>query len=372
MKKIALLVNPLAGIGGAVAFKGTDGEEIVAPAMSLGAEKTAERKVLRCLEYLHDHLENKNSVKWYSAAGCMGADCLKMAGFDCQIIYDFEAPSTQQDSINCVNQLLKEDIDLIVFAGGDGTARDVCSALAQRIPVIGIPCGVKIHSGVYATTMLDAARCILSFVQSALNEVALQEVRDIDEQAFRQNRLQSKFYGEMLCLAEPQYIQSVKMGGVESDELLNLDIADYLIEQLEEDCLYFVGSGKTLDCMMQQLALPNSLLGVDAIFNRQLIASDISAREIHQLCDQYRFKVLVSVIGGQGHIFGRGNHQFDADFLSHLKKEQLIVVANKRKLQQLTQPSLIIDSLDQQFVTQLTGYISVLCAYDQWIYFPVR
>jgi len=369
--KIGLLINPWAGIGGQVALKGSDGQAIVKEALERGAQKIAHLKVEKCLTILNK--QPCNNIHWFCPKGEMGSDQLDTIQATYTLInYVPNHPSTAQDTINIATEFLSLNLDLILFAGGDGTARDLYSIIQDKTPVLGIPAGVKIHSSVYALTPEDAARCIIEISQDSMLQIAKQEVRDINETLFRQGKVQAKFYGEMLTPQKPEYIQAVKMGGVESDELLNEDIAHFLMEEMDQDTLYFIGSGKTLDCLMQNFKLPNTLLGVDAIYNQTLIQSDLTAEQILDLSKQYKYKIIISVIGGQGHIFGRGNHQFNADFLQQLQPEQLTVVSNKRKLNELNQKPIIIDSLDNTFVEKLNGRITVLTGYDQWVSYPVR
>ena len=372
MLKIGLIINPWAGIGGQVALKGSDGAHIVEEAIKRGAKQTSSLKVTQCLQTLIND-DTSSNIQWFCAKGDMGSDCLDNSNFQYQLIeHTPNTPSNTKDTQLIAQELLTLNVDIILFAGGDGTARDLFSVIGQSIQVLGIPAGVKIHSGVYALTPQDAARCLISINNNPMIEISTQEVRDINEDAFRNNQVQSKYFGEMITPSAPQFIQAVKMGGLESDELLNEEISDYLIENLETDHLYFIGSGKTLDCFMQKLNLDNTLLGVDAIINEQVIKQDLTAAEILELMEKHTFTVLISVIGGQGHIFGRGNHQFNQQVLEKLQKEHLIVLANKRKLIALNNKPLIIDSLDDTLKTKLNNRIKILTGYDQWVSYPVR
>ena len=369
---MGLIINPWAGIGGQVALKGSDGTHIVKEALKRGAAQTSTLKTSQCLDFLKNDAST-TEFKWYCAKGDMGSNCLDLSNIEYQLIeHQPSSPSSAIDTQLIAKELLSLNVDIILFAGGDGTARDLFSVIGQSIQVLGIPAGVKIHSGVYALTPQDAARCLISISNNPIIEISQQEERDINEEAFRNNQVQSKYFGEMITPSAPQFIQAVKMGGVESDELLNEEISDYLIENLEPDHLYFIGSGKTLDCLMQKLNLDNTLLGVDTMINEEVIQQDLTASDILELMAKHPFTILISVIGGQGHIFGRGNHQFNQQVLAKLTSKDLIVVANKRKLIDLNNKPLIIDSLDDTLKLKLNNRIKILTGYDQWVTYPVR
>ena len=161
--KIGFLINPLAGIGGAVALKGSDGQEIVARAISLGGQSQAQSRAAIALSKVTVGDTAGNTITrelmFFTAAGVMGETVLREIDIPFEVIYtaaDLSASSTAEDTKNLVRLFVEKAVDLIVFTGGDGTARDVLDVLScdndAGIPVIGIPAGVKMHSAVYATT----------------------------------------------------------------------------------------------------------------------------------------------------------------------------------------------------------------------------
>lgn len=365
--RIGLIINPFAGIGGKVGLKGSDGADIRAEAFARGAVAQAESRTRMALETLQNY---QDSIEWYSVSGEMGANLLDDLGYQHQVVYNAKNPSVESDTCSAAEKMLKLNLDLIVFAGGDGTARNICQTVDTRIPVLGIPAGVKIHSGVYALTPLAAAEVIKSLLEHQLVSCVEASVMDIDEEAFRSGAVRAKKYGEMLVPAEHQYIQSTKSSSSElhrEDESLVLaDIAEYIIDEFEDDCHYLIGSGTSCAEIMAQLDLPNTLLGVDWIYQKKLKQADLTESDILKVLEQYpeKVRVVITIIGGQGHIIGRGNQQLSAKVLSRLGKKNLIVIATKTKLNHLAGRPLIIDSDSIAINQEFSGVYSIITGYD--------
>ena len=369
--KLGLLINPYAGIGGALALKGSDGVEIREKALAMGAEKKALDKTRLALEHI---FLMKDQVKLYVASGEMGEMLAKEMGFNYSVIYQpANAQTESQDSEATAHALLAEHVDLILFAGGDGTARNVCHVIGNLVPVLGIPAGCKIHSAVYAITPAAAGRVLKQVINGEIVSVSDAEVMDIDEALFRKGRVNARQFGEMQVPTELRYIQAVKMGGKESDELVLADIAAHIIEIIEDnpECLFVMGSGSTVKFIMQEQGIKNTLLGVDVIKNKQLLASDVTASELLTLTAKQSCKLVLTLIGGQGHIIGRGNQQLSADFLKQLGKDNILLVATKSKLQNLSGRPLIVDSGDMPTDQQLSGLISIITGYHDQVLYPI-
>jgi predicted polyphosphate/ATP-dependent NAD kinase len=369
--KLGLLVNPYAGIGGALALKGSDGVEIREKALALGAEKKALDKTRLTLEHI---LPIKDQVQLYVASGEMGETLAKDMGFNYSVVYQPENTQTEsQDSEATAKALLAHQVDLILFAGGDGTARNVCHVVGNSVPVLGVPAGCKIHSAVYAITPAAAGRVLKQVIKGEIVSVSDAEVMDIDEALFRKGKVNARQFGEMQVPTELRYIQAVKMGGKESDELVLADIAAHIIEIIEDnpEHLFIMGSGSTVEFVMQELGIKNTLLGVDVIKNRQLLASDVTASELLTLTTNQSCKLVLTLIGGQGHIIGRGNQQLSADFLKRLDKDNILLVATKTKLSNLSGRPLIVDSGDTDVDLQLSGLISIITGYHDQVLYPI-
>jgi predicted polyphosphate/ATP-dependent NAD kinase len=306
----------------------------------------------------------------------MGEDLVKTLGFQHEVLprLSDQEPTNEtsaQDTCEAAKQLLSKKVDIILFAGGDGTARDICSVVSDQIPVLGIPAGVKIHSAVYAVTPKAAGEVIAQLANGQLIDVKAHDVRDIDEDAFRNNIVRAKLYGEMRVPQAGQFIQSVKQGGVEVEELVLQDIAADIVQGMEEEVLYFIGSGKTTLAIMDELNLDNTLLGIDAVMNHQLLKNDVSEADILNYLEQYSCRAVISIIGGQGHIIGRGNQQFSPEVLKALGKDNIRVISTKAKIRALEGRPLIVDSGDNALDDAFNGTIEVTTGFQDQIIYPV-
>jgi len=261
---------------------------------------------------------------------------------------------------------------LLLFAGGDGTARDICAVIEERLPVLGIPAGVKIHSGVYAITPRAAGEVVAMLLEGRMMDIKESAVMDIDENALRDGVVRARRYGDMLVPQEGRFIQSVKSGGKEVEELVLADIAAEVADHMEDDVLYIVGSGTTCQAVMDHLGLPNTLLGIDAVLNRELIGSDLGESELLALLEQHpNARAVITIIGGQGHILGRGNQQLSPRVLRRVGRENLIVIATKSKIKALDGRPLLVDTGDEGLNHELEGYIRVITGYRDAIMYAV-
>ncbi|MBT0587436.1 ATP-NAD kinase family protein [Alteromonas oceanisediminis] len=370
--KLGLIVNPFAGLGGATALKGSDGKATRELALKRGAEPQANQKTQRALSEIKPHSED---VTIFTAARNMGETVAQELGFNTRCVYTPSETQTEaSDTIATAKALLEERVDIIVFAGGDGTANDVFGVVGNTLPVLGIPAGCKIHSGVYAVSPTTAGKVLDMMIKGELVSVREAEVRDIDEDAFRQGQVIARQVGEMQVPEELRYVQAVKMGGKEVDELVITDIADYVRELMDEhpDTRFVMGSGSTIDGIMQHFGLTNTLLGVDIVQGDRVLAQDVTAAQLMTLVEQHApIKIVVTLIGGQGHIFGRGNQQLSAEFIQRVGKQNIIVVASKSKLQALSGRPLVVDTGNATVDAMLCGHINIICGYRDHVLYSV-
>lgn len=366
--KLGLIVNPVAGLGGSVALKGSDGEDTAAKAIALGAEPKSNSRTKAALEVLVPYQSN---ITIYTVNDEMGEHTAKSLGFNTQVVCQSSSPTTSDDTEAAARLLQQQGVDLILFAGGDGTARNICHAVEDSIPVLGIPAGCKIHSGVYAITPKAAGRVVEMLVKGELVTLSDADVMDIDEVAFRQGTVKAKRYGEMQVPSEVRYVQAVKNSGKETDELVLADIAAYVVSEMDADTLYVMGSGSTVGAVMEEMGLENTLLGVDLVEDQALVGQDLTAQQLLELTTGRETKLVITLIGGQGHIFGRGNQQLSPALIKAIGRDNIIVVATKTKLQALNGRPLICDTGDSELDDELSGYIRVTSGFNDHIMYAV-
>ncbi|GAB3037240.1 ATP-NAD kinase family protein [Bowmanella dokdonensis] len=367
MFRLGLIINPYAGIGGALALKGSDGAEVRSQALAGGARKLAGERTRQALALL---APLKDQIRIFTASAQMGEDLAREMGFATEVVYQAPKQTEARDSEATAKVLLGKDLDLLLFAGGDGTARNICAVVGDRMPVLGIPAGCKIHSGVYSVTPKAAGRVVEMLVRGELVSLGEADVMDIDETAFRQGQVRAKRYGEMRVPTELRYVQAVKMGGRESEELVLADIAAHVIELMEDE-VFVMGSGSTVGGIMSELGLENTLLGVDLVRDKQLLGRDMTAEELLKAIEGKPAKLVITLIGGQGHVFGRGNQQLSPTLIRAIGRENILLVATKGKLQALNGRPLIADTGDAELDQQLSGLMPVITGYHDEVLYPL-
>lgn len=366
-KVVGLIVNPIAGMGGKVALKGTDGAQTLEKAVSLGARPEAEGKTYNALVQLR-RLEEKPLV--LTVGGSMGEDVCKKIGLPYRLILPRPALTTSKDTIRAAELLKEQDAELIIFAGGDGTARDVCSVVGCDIPVIGIPAGVKIQSACFAFSPTLAGQLALRLLREESYTLREAEVVDLDEEAYRTGHVRAELYGYMKVPSVRGYLQSMKQSGFVSDAEKMEGIVDDIIERMQPDVLYAVGSGAMAKQLMRRLDIPFELLGIDVICNGKLVAADAAEQQLYDLSCSGNMEIIVSPIGGQGFLFGRGNHQFSARVLQNVGKNGITVLATIEKLLSFQNRELRVDCGSEKVNALLSGYYRVVAGYHYRIAFP--
>jgi len=259
--------------------------------------------------------------------------------------------------------MMNSAVDLVLFAGGDGTARDICEAVGDKVTVLGIPAGVKIHSAVFAINPRRAGDLALMYLQEGTIATREAEVMDIDEQAYRADRLSSKLFGYLMVPYEETILQATKAGTVADEELEVEAIASDIVESMEEEIIYVLGPGTTTRAIAQKLGLQKTLLGVDVIFRGKMLAPDVNEKQLLELIQGKRAKVIVSVIGGQGFILGRGSQQISPDVIRRVGRENVLVLATSNKLASLRGRPLLVDTGDREVDRMMSGYIRVITGY---------
>jgi predicted polyphosphate/ATP-dependent NAD kinase len=369
MKKLGVIVNPIAGMGGRVGLKGSDGIEILRKAREMGAEPESPRRAIEALKII---AKLKNEIEVLAYPDEMGADECRQAGLEPEVIGSIKSGETSpKDTMEAARAMAQKGVDLILFAGGDGTARNIYTAIGPEIPVLGIPAGVKIHSAVYAINPRSAGEVASLYLQGQVVNIREAEVMDIDEEAFRQGRVNARLYGYLKVPVERR-IQSVK-SGAHSEQVEVESMAAEIVANMEQDTLYIIGPGTTTRAIMERLELPNTLLGVDVVLNRELVANDVGEKQLFNLLDQHKGKahIVVTAIGGQGHVFGRGNQQISPRVIRLVGKDNIIVVASRDKLVALQPHPLLVDTGDPDLDQELSGYVRVVTGWEDSIMYRI-
>jgi predicted polyphosphate/ATP-dependent NAD kinase len=373
MRTIGFLVNPIAGMGGTVGLKGTDGSEVLAEARARGASPVSPMRVeqfLKKLEELAATVDEVPELKVLCAKGMMGAKELashpSIAG-KLEFLHSPKEETRPEDTRALCRRFLEEGAELVLFCGGDGTARDVHSVVGTTVPILGIPAGVKMHSAVFG---LDPSATASLFIHWLLGNCGSRdaEVMDIDEEAFREGRLEARLFGFARTPYEQRLVQTSKsVYHTVDDEHAKEGIARYLEEIMsEKDTLFILGPGSTTAKIAETLGIEKTLLGVDLIRNGKLLGSDVWEKQMLEEFgeeEKPKAKVIVSVIGSQGFIFGRGNQQISAKVLRKLGKHNIITVATPAKMEET--PVLRVDTGDPELDRKLAGFVRVIVGYHE-------
>lgn len=336
-RPVGFLINPIAGLGGRVGLKGTD--DVVEEALRRGAEPSAAERAGAMLEALSRALSDAPGISapvWLTCSGAMGAEALAKAGFtDARIVHESGASSDANDTRRASRRFLEAGAGIVVFCGGDGTARDICEITGRQIPILGIPAGVKMYSGVFATTPARAAEILIGFLAGDLTASEV-EVLDLDEERYRRGEWAVRLYRTALTPYEPTMTQHAKMLIDETtDAEVKEEIAHYLAETIRADpeALYILGPGSTVAAIAQQLGLDKTLLGIDAAAGGAMVGRDLDERAILALLDRYpRRHLVLSPIGAQGFVLGRGNLQLSPAALRRIGRDAIVLAATPAKL----------------------------------------
>ncbi|WP_078083934.1 ATP-NAD kinase family protein [Microbulbifer mangrovi] len=379
LKKLGLIINPWAGIGGPAGLKGSDGVETVERALQAGIQPQSHKRAAIALQALTPFASELEIVTF---AGDMGETLARELGFTVNVVGAAAAGrSTPADTEAAARSIRAAGADLIVFAGGDGTARNMVNALGDTFPVLGIPAGVKMHSACFAISPKAGGEVLRRLMSGELVDLHQREVRDIDEKSFREGRVSTRYYGELLVPEEGHFLQAVKNAGREVEELAVADIAAQIVEDIEEldpKTLYIVGPGSTTLAVLSELGAEGTLLGVDLWQDGALLATDVNAVQIAEAIQQHRseaqdapVKILLTAIGGQGHLIGRGNQQLTPEVLRAVGRAHLMVVATKTKVTELGGRPLLVDSSDPSLDEAWSGFIPVVTGYRDEILYPL-
>ncbi|MFE3845825.1 ATP-NAD kinase family protein [Thermoplasmatota archaeon] len=364
--KIGFIINPISGMGGRVGLKGTDG--VFEEALKLGAKRISPLKAKSMLDYYFSHYSKNDKIKWLTCSKKMGEEELKKAGLnDIEIVYKLKKEKTNSlDTKKACKKMLENNVDLILFCGGDGTARDIYHIIGDKTPMLGIPSGVKMHSGVFGINTEATAKMLHEFVNHRL-VIGEVEILDVDEKLYRKGEWKIRFFGTAKGIVEPTFVQ---VGKTVYESIDDSDIKNELTEHIEDemekfnDFLFLFGPGGTIDYILNKLGYKNSILGIDAIYNKKLVGKDLNEEKILDLLKIFKkIKLVLSPIGAQGFILGRGNLQLSPKIIRKIGINNIIVISTPSKL--ISTPVIRVDTGDknldnifkkEEFIMVVIGY----------------
>ena len=366
--RLGLVVNPIAGMGGKVALKGSDDPALVAAARERGALPVAPERAVEALRQL---VTVRGEIELLVYAGEMGEAEARAAGLASETVGTIGPVTTAADTRKAAAALADRGVDLLLFAGGDGTAVDVFEAIGDRLPVLGIPAGVKMHSAVFAVNARSAGELAVLFAQGGVRGLREAEVMDVDEALLRDGSVSARLHGFLRVPAERRLVQNAKARSVAGDAIAQDGIAHHLVEHVFGDRTWFVGPGTTNRAVLALLGLEKALLGVDVVRAGALIAPDADERTLLQLAEGGDAGILVTPVGGQGFVFGRGNQQLSAAVIGRVDCDRIVVAATEAKIAGLRGRPLRVDTGDPAVDAALAGYTRVVVGYNREIVYRI-
>ena len=355
--RLAVMVNPDAGLGGRLGFKGSDGR--AAEARAAGAVDRAGPRMKQCLEHLSTLA--RKPIEIIAWDGRMGGDWIPGE-------YTSTGQTPPATNANSTTEFINShEPDIFLYAGGDGTTRDIVDALGEReIPIIGVPGGVKMHSGCFATTPKAAAEVIWSYFTGDLM-IARTEVMDLDEELYQKGEWKVRMYGEAFTPASPRWMQGAKEQVQRESESETLEaMASHIGGLVEEkpNLMIVWGSGGTLRQMCKELDFESTLLGID-IQHNGVMHCDLNEQGLLEHIQNHDGDILLllSPMGGQGFLIGRGNLQLSPTVLREIGIDNILGIATPAKLLGLSEVRIDTgeESLDQEIREK--RYLKILQGY---------
>lgn len=365
-----MLVNPVAGVGGPLGLKGSDGPEIQAEAARRGAPRRAGERAARAIVALRRRCPDAVIV---AGPGAMGADAARAAGVEPTVVgIALRRATTADDTRRLAAALRDADVALLLVVGGDGTLRAVHDVVGETIPVLGVPAGVKMHSGAFAARPETAGDVAAAFL-SGDRRVVRADVADLDERAIREDRVAARLYGTVQVPRAPGRVLAAKGGSSATSPAAVAGAAQRLLDERRPGQLVLVGPGTTANLVLDRLGVPGTLLGVDALVDDGLVGRDLDADGVLALLDRHSDALLVlGVVGGQGTLLGRGNQQLSPDVLRRIGRDGLRVLATKQKLAELSPAVLHVDTGDPVLDDELRGHVRVRVSSRETVMLPVE
>ncbi|MEF3403594.1 ATP-NAD kinase family protein [Agromyces sp. CCNWLW203] len=398
---IALVVNPIAGVGGPAGLAGSDGAAVQERAAALGSRRRAAERARLALEVVAATRRSRSdegayrrhvrgldtALRAYStggkpvvltAAGAMGEDAVRAAGLEPRVVFrpsGDERATTAADTTAAARALVDAGASLVLFAGGDGTARDVAAGLGTDAAALGIPAGVKMYSPVFAVSPRAAGALAAAWVAASEAGRSLpvqqREVLDVDEAQLRVARVEPRLYATMAVPYLAGRTQARKSATPASEHAAVVAAARGAARSLRPGVRYLLGPGGTMAEVARELGVAKTPLGVDVVLDGAVVRSGASEAELLDEIAAGPAKAVVSVIGGQGFLLGRGNQQLSARVLRALGPDPLVAVAPEQKLIDLGGRPLLVDTGDSTVDARLAGFVRVITSAATTSIYPV-
>jgi predicted polyphosphate/ATP-dependent NAD kinase len=358
---IGLVINPIAGMGGRVGLKGTDGEETLKEALARGAKPWSPQRAREALMHLGDV---GRRIRWLTWSGEMGELLLREMSFPYEVVGQTKGRrTTAEDTKEAVRRMVGRGVELVLFAGGDGTACDIVEAIDMERPILGIPAGVKMFSAVFASTPRAAAELLIKYLEGGA-QIVEREVMDVDEEAYRAGRLSATLKG----YARTPFTPLLLLGGKETvlamdEELMKEAVAARVVEMMRRGAAYILGPGSTVAKVAELLGVEKTLLGIDVVRDGKLIVKDASEEDLLRVVEEGETWIILSPLGGQGSLLGRGNQPISPIVLRRVGVDHIIVIATPNKLRGLK--TLTVDTGNPELDEELRGYRRVITGYHE-------
>ena len=374
--KVAFLLNPIAGLGGTVALKGTDG--LAKEALRLGAKPITPVRAETFFHSLDKQISNdiRKQLVFLVPKSPMGEQILSKFSFKYEVIpVPIQNKDTSaEDTKIAVRHFEEQQVDLIIFVGGDGTSIDVGTSITNQTPILGIPSGVKTYGAVFSHSLEEAVTILLAFFNSKSTQEA--ELLDLDEEQYKKGVISISLRGIARVPAFPEFLQHAKerIEITESEENTLERIADEIFDVLRRvktSPLLIIGPGSTFSPLGKKMNISRSILGVDCVTfdyqgNYSILIKDAREDQIFNILTNYtEVFILITPIGGMGYILGRGNHQISPRIIKKVPKDHLLIACTKRKLKTIIDQTLRVDTSDEELNSQMIGYIRVITDFNE-------
>ncbi|WP_136057600.1 ATP-NAD kinase family protein [Microbacterium sp. K22] len=336
------------------------------PSARLGAERTAYSR--------EEHVRSAGSR-------ALGGEAEAQPEADADA--DADARTDAGDTSRAVAALVAAGVDLILVVGGDGTLRDAVAGLgaadpacmpepgAQLPAVLGIPAGVKMYSPVFAVSPRAAGAIAADWVDRGGLPTDDREVLDIDEVAMRRARVEPTLYG-MLRVPYRAGRTQARKAPTPATEAAAVDAAARgAVARMRPGVRYLLGPGGTTAEIARRLGVEGSPLGVDVVLDGAVIVRGASEHELLAEVARGPAQAVITVIGGQGFLLGRGNQQLSAAVVRALGHDPLLVVAPEQKLIDLHGRPLLVDTGDPELDARLAGHVRIVTGVGTSSLYPV-